>query len=79
MRSNTAPPNLIKLQVYPLEIKKNIYFFKKRHLFYSDRGKDKRKNQSVLLITSLSSLSLPAFQMTMLAWLNNKIISILQS
>lgn len=43
MRSNTAPQNLIKLHVYPPEIKKNIYFFKKRHLFYSDRGMDKRK------------------------------------
>lgn len=45
MRSNAAPLNLITLQVYPLEIKKNIYFFKKRHLFFSDRGKDRREKK----------------------------------
>lgn len=46
MRSNTAPLNLIKFQVYPPEIKKYMYFFKKRHLFYSDKGKDKRKRKN---------------------------------
>lgn len=48
MRSNTASLNLIKLQVYPLEIKKNAYFFKERHSFYFDSGEDKvkkKKNQ----------------------------------
>lgn len=33
MRSNAALLNLIKLQVYPPEIEKNIHFFKKRQLF----------------------------------------------
>lgn len=76
MRSNTASLNLIKLQVYPLEIKKNTYFFKERHSFYFDSGEDKVKKKKISFVDNISRLSL---QMTILAWLNNQIISILQS
>lgn len=57
MRSNTASLNIIKLQVYLLEIKKNAYFFKERHSFYSDSGEDKSKNP-VSFVDNISLISL---------------------
>lgn len=60
MRSNTASLNLIKLQVYPLEIKKNAYFFKERHSFYFDSGEDKvkKKKKKISFVDNISLVSL---------------------